>query len=99
MLKLGEVIPNNLHALRFLQSLVRFQVMGSDGSTLDENGLPIAPAYSQLLANFYLSELDYKWIQNTLAYARYVEDIVVVVATQSDAQSFLSELDQDLGAS
>ena len=98
MLKLGEVLAVSLGPLRFLEKLVRYQVIGSDGSTMTGNGLPIAPAYSHLLANFYLSSLDHKWIERTLAYARYVDDIVVVVSSESEAQTFVSGLDQDLAA-
>jgi len=97
MTKIGKLISGNINLLDLIKRLIKYKVVRPDGTIGDGNGLPIGPAYAHLLANFYLTELDCRWSSKTIAYARYVDDIVMVMTPGTDTNKCLAEFDADLG--
>jgi hypothetical protein len=59
-------------------------------------GLPQGVGPSSVLANFYLSRIDDHLRMRGLSFARYMDDLVVVVSSHHEAREILDEIEQRL---
>lgn len=57
------------------------------GAARNRIGVPQGLAVSNALANLYLHDLDVEFQQSSVIYARYVDDILIVVPTVNEAQT------------
>lgn len=79
---------------KLIEQLVRYKWVNPDqpDTLVPDDGLPQGPAYSAVLANFYLTPVD-TWLSNRLkGYARYVDDMCLVFESEADSKAAWDEL-------
>jgi len=97
LVKLSQLLSYDSRTLQLLEPLIRYQVTTSDSVTHLGRGLPVGPAHSHLFANLYLSEVDSAMSGRALGYARYVDDIVMVLSPSTDVRDAQRSLEETLG--
>lgn len=68
--------------------------------TQKNHGLPQGVGLSSFLAEFYISQFDtiIKSLPGVLYYARYVDDVIVIIETESDLQVVKREIEENLNS-
>ena len=97
LVKLSQLLSHDSRTLQLLERLIRYQVTTLDSAAHSGRGLPIGPAHSHLFANLYLSEVDSAMSGRVLGYARYVDDIVIVLSSSTDVRDAQRSLEETLG--
>lgn len=82
-------------ALEVLHKFIWYQVKDPNTGVVHriEAGVAQGPPYARLLANVYLMKLDKHLRENSLSFARYVDDFVALYNTIEEAEDHLSRID------
>ncbi|MBQ8922613.1 MAG: hypothetical protein IJ060_10740 [Oscillospiraceae bacterium] len=83
----------------FLRGLLEEpEVLDGDRPLREEKGIMAGTPLSSFYANLYLRELDLRFHQRGIPYARYSDDIILFAASRAEAEACAAEVRAYLGA-
>ncbi len=94
---LDRALSRDPAVLMFLKALLTDDRADDKGTLIHEQkGIMAGAPVSTFLANLYLTELDHRFHQEGILYARYSDDIILFASTQEERDWYSSELRQAL---
>lgn len=90
---LRQTLAEDGQVCRFLISLLTDPMVEADGKLLpEEKGIMAGTPISTFLANLYLMELDHRFAESGVLYARYSDDIIVFAPSREAVTAQAEEL-------